>query len=215
MGELRLFAVSIDEVREIFAAPPEVAERLRAAAAPLFASPPKPRFGLLEKLGPLFNKPLLPPPASIDPQPTDADTILTGKFVPPDRIPAAWQLLRAWFAELSWGQFELNITDAEIDEWDFDLARAGMSSQYGIGKMLNEELGLPLRPVPGLATGYVKHHHALNATAALELSQEQLTGNSAVWTNKLLEWLHGYPQWAQVAPTVGRPVPDLVALFSR
>lgn len=215
MGEMRLYAIGIDEVREIFAARPEVAERLRTAAAPLFQAAPKKKFGLLEKLGPMFKKPLLPPPASIDPDPSDADTILAGRFVPPERIPAAWQLVRHWLDDLGWGTFELNLTDVELDEWDFDLARAGMSSQYGIGRLLNEELGLPLRPVSGLATGYVKNAHALNMISALELSQEQLSGRSAEWTEQLLTWLRGFPHWTEVAPTVGRPVPDLVGLLSR
>lgn len=215
MGEMRLFAVGIYEVRDIFAAPPELAERLRSAAVPLFANTPKPKTGLLDKLGPLFRKPLLPPPGTPEPQQTDSEAILEGRFIPPDRVPAAWKLLEHWLSELSWGRFDLDITSGELDQWDFDLARAGMSSQYGIGKLFNEEVELPLRPLQGLATGYIKHHQVISAIAALELSAEQLSGQSAEWTEKLLSWLRGFPHWAEAATGIGRPAPDLVALLSR
>ena len=69
--------------------------------------------------------------------------------------------------------------------------------------------------MPGLATGYIKHHQVINAISALELSSEQLSGRSAEWTEQLLAWIRGFPHWAEVAPTVGRPAPDLIALMSR
>jgi hypothetical protein len=89
-----------------------------------------------------------------------------------------------------------------------------MSSQYSVGKLFNEELGYPIRPLPGQRTGYIRHSQALNAAAALELSREQLEGDSASRTDELLGWLQHYPQWADEAAAAGRPAPDLVGLMT-
>jgi hypothetical protein len=211
MGEIRLFAIGIDEARDIFAAPAGVADRLRSAAEPLFPPPP-PKRGLLDKLGPLMRKPLLPPPDV--PLPVDAENVLAGRYPHPERVPATWALLEHWLGELAWGTFAMTIDQAELDRWDFDLARAGMSSQYSVGKLFNEELGYPIRPLPGQRTGYIRHSQALNAAAALELSREQLEGDSASRTDELLGWLQHYPQWADEAAAAGRPAPDLVGLMT-
>ncbi|WP_051208889.1 hypothetical protein [Propionicicella superfundia] len=211
MGELRLFAIGIDEARDMFAAPPELAERLRVAAAPLFP-PPAHRRRRRDLLGPLVRTSLLPP--GDVPLPGDAEHLLAGRFVTPDRITAAWILVEHWLTELSWGTYTTSLTRGELDAWDFDLARAGMSSTYAIGRLFNEELGFPVRPLPDQQTGYIRHSQVLNADAALTLCLEQLSGDPAVRTQNLLGWLDSYPGWAEAADTAHRPRPDLIGLLS-
>ena len=56
MGSLRLHAIAIDEVREIFGAPESTATALRAIAADRFPTTPSTTPGLLAKLGPVFRR---------------------------------------------------------------------------------------------------------------------------------------------------------------
>src|SRR6185436_16405044 len=57
MGELRLYAIGIEEVRGMFGAPPQVADHLREVAQRAFAPPSlEARGGLLSKLGPIFKR---------------------------------------------------------------------------------------------------------------------------------------------------------------
>ncbi len=212
MGELRLFAIGIDEARDMFAASPEVADQLRASSQHLFAPPPRKR-GMLDRLGPFSRKSLLPDPNI--PMPADAEDLLAGRFVRPDRVPAAWVLVEHWLGEISWGVYTTSVTDASLDAWDFALARAGLSSTYGIGRLFNEELGFPVRPLPGQETGYVSNGHALAAIDALTQAVDDVEGDPALWTKALLDWLSGYPQWAESAAAAGRPHPDLVGLLTR
>lgn len=214
MGELRFFAVGIDEVRDVFAASEELRERLRQSATRRLKPPEPPRIGLLGKLGPMFRKPLNAPAVNpAEPTAADIENVLSGRFVAPERSDAAWALLRDWLAELAWGTTADTMTPDEMSALDFDLARAGMSSQYGFAKLLNAELGIPLRPARGLSTGYIKHHQVANLTHALEHADEQLESANAERVRRLTRWLHGFPHWAEVAPGAGRPEPDLVVLY--
>lgn len=95
MGELRLYAIGIDEVRDVFRASPELAAELRRVAETAY--PPKttpPAPGLLGKLGPLFRRPAGAPVVSPD-TPVEADVadLLAARFIRPERQPAAWRLL--------------------------------------------------------------------------------------------------------------------------
>ncbi len=86
MGTLKLWAVGIDEVREIFSANPEVAERLRAAAAARFRTDLPRQPGLLGKLGPLLRPstdPAAPRPGV--PGSEDVEDLLAGHHIPPQR----------------------------------------------------------------------------------------------------------------------------------
>lgn len=210
MGELRLFAIGIDDARDVFAAPPELAERLRVSAAPLVPEPPRRRRR--DALGPLMRKPTLPP--SDVPLAADVENLLAGRFITPDRVQAAWMLVEHWLRDLSWGELRMSLTQFELDTWDFDLARAGMSSSFGIGRFFNEELGFPLRPLPGGQTGYVWHTQVVSAALAAEAVIGQLPEESAGRTRIFVDWCNKFTPWAEEAAAVGRPAPDLVALMN-
>ena len=58
MGELRLYAIGVDEVRDVFCASPELAAEFRRIVADEFPPQTTPKApGMLGKLGPLFRKP--------------------------------------------------------------------------------------------------------------------------------------------------------------
>ena len=58
MGELRLYAIGVDEVRDVFGAPPELAAEFRRVVAEQFPPVTTPKApGMLGKLGPLFRRP--------------------------------------------------------------------------------------------------------------------------------------------------------------
>lgn len=211
MGELRLFAIGIDEARDMFSASPELAERLRASVAPLFPPPPHKRRRR-DLLGPLIRTSLLP--ASDVPLPGDAENLLAGHFVTPDRIPAAWMLVERWLHELSWGDYTTTLTPGDLETWDFDLARAGMSATYSVAALLTEDLGFPLRPLPGRHTGYTRHGHVVAATVAWTECLEQLPGPSRTRMQELVAWLDGFAGWTSQAEATQRPVPDLVGLLT-
>lgn len=212
MGELRLFAIGIDEARDMFAATAGLAERLQATAQPLYPPPPRKRR-MLDKLGPLTRTSLLPDPTV--PMPGDADDLLSGRFVRPDRTPAAWVLIEHWLGDLSWGVYDIAVTVTSLDAWDFALARAGLSSTYGIAQLFNEELGFPVRPLPDMHTGYVRHAHVLATAQALAECRDRIEGEPVAWTDGLLGWLGNYPGWTRDAEASGRPQPDLIALVTQ
>src|SRR4029453_5979548 len=100
MGELRLYAIGIEEVRGMFGAPPQVADHLRVVAQRAFAPPsmegphdPLGRGGLLSKLGPIFKRvPATPVISPTQPEPHDLEVLLAGAYVPPNRTGATWRL---------------------------------------------------------------------------------------------------------------------------
>ncbi len=155
-----MFAISINDVRDVFGAEPELAERLRRVAADRFATGQVQR----RRLGPLQRR---DPGREIDPTrplQRDVDALLDGGFIPADRTRQCWQLLQVWLVELSTAvrTLELDLATAE-----YELAAAGLPSQYSIAHLWQRDLGVPLRPIAGQIVGYAKHAHALETLQAL------------------------------------------------
>lgn len=217
MGELRLYAIGIDEVRDMFGAPAELAQRLRyqghAALAP---AQPADRQGLLSRLGPIFRRvpgtPVLDPD---DPTPEDLDRILAGAYVPADRNVATWRVLEVLIKENSWGATGVMLSGEELDNLDFALARGGVNAAAGLRHLLNTSTELPLRLPRGLLVGYHTGDQAgwmaqsyRDALPEIEDREQQ----DLVYG--LANWLDGFVPWARVAVTQGRPTPDLVGFWS-
>lgn len=214
MGSLRLYAIAIDEVRDIFCAPDETAAALRAIAADRFSSPRPASPGLLSKLGPVFRRPQDAPVVQPDaPSGSDVDTVLAGRYVPPHRLTACWTLLEAWVDAMAWGSIGHELTQAGLNEFDFDLARAAVPARYGLQDLLKADLAIAMRPAPGLAAGYVLGEHALAMAAAWRSAIEQLAPEHRPMAESVLAWLDGFPAWTAAAPSQHRPEPDLVAIL--
>lgn len=166
MRRLRLFAVGIDTVRDIFGADEKLAERLRAVLTREFA-PTNPKApGLLGKLGPLFKR---APETEVNaalPLPADADALLSGGYIKPDRLAQCWEVMLIWLAELSAGHVDVSFEDA--DALEFDLARSGLSSEFSLRRLAERELGIPLRPLPRQVVGYSRNLHAQETHTALK-----------------------------------------------
>ena len=223
MGELRLYAVGIDEVRAMFGASPQVAEHLRAVAQRAFAPPglegphdPAGRGGLLSKLGPIFKRvPATPVISPTQPEPHDLEVLLAGAYVPPNRTGASWRLLETLVQSIAWGSTRMGLTAQELDDLDFALARGGASASIGLRHLLNSTLSLNLIPVNGLKVGWYPHQ---KATAMAEAYRSAMPGikteGQREMINSLTIWLDGFVPWAQVAASLGRPVPDLVGFWA-
>jgi hypothetical protein len=217
MGELRLYAVGIDEVRGMFGASPQVAEHLREVARRAFAPPAvEARSGLLSKLGPIFKRvPATPVISPTQPEPRDVEVLLAGAYVPPDRTGATWRLLETLVQGIAWGSTRMSLTPQSLDDLDFALARGGVSASVGLRHLLNSTMSLNLVPVQGLTVGWHPHHKALAMAAAYRSAiQDIKTEEQREMIKSLTTWLDGFLPWAQVAASLGRPVPDLVGFWA-
>lgn len=171
MRLVRLFAIRIDEVRDIFGAEPALASRLRKNAAASFPPPKKQSRGLLDLLGPLTRHPASQRIAADLPLNSDVDALLAGGYLPPERLHAGWKLLLAWLTELSVAQSQLELAD--LDAVEFDLARCGLASEFSLRKLAERELGIPLRPLPEQLVGYTKELHVAETHSALTAVNSQ------------------------------------------
>jgi hypothetical protein len=217
MGELRLYAVGIEEVRGMFGASPQVAEHLREVARRAFAPPTvEARGGLLSKLGPIFKRvPTTPVISPTQPEPHDVEVLLAGAYVPPDRTGATWRLLETLVQGIAWGSTRMSLTPQSLDDLDFALARGGVSASVGLRHLLNSTMSLNLVPVQGLTVGWHPHHKALAMAAAYRSAiQDIKTEEQREMIKSLTTWLDGFLPWAQVAASLGRPVPDLVGFWA-
>jgi hypothetical protein len=217
MGELRLYAVGIEEVRGMFGASPPVAEHLREVARRAFAPPAvEARSGLLSKLGPIFKRvPATPVISPTQPEPHDVEVLLAGAYVPPDRTGATWRLLETLVQGIAWGSTRMSLTAQALDDLDFALARGGVSAAVGLRHVLNSTMSLNLVPVQGLTVGWHPHHKAVAMAAAYRSAiQDIKTEEQREMIKSLTTWLDGFLPWAQVAASLGRPVPDLVGFWA-
>jgi hypothetical protein len=222
MGELRLYAIGIEEVRGMFGASPQVAEHLRAVAQQAFAprstegAYPVGRGGLLSKLGPIFKRvPATPVISPTQPEPHDVEVLLAGEYVPPNRTGATWRLLEALVQGIAWGSTRMGLTAQELDDLDFALARGGAPASVGLRHLLNSTLSLSLNPVSGLTVGWHPHQKAVAMAAAYRSAIAEIKGDEQrEMINSLTIWLNSFAPWAQVAASLGRPVPDLVGFWA-
>lgn len=216
MGELRLYAIGIDEVRGIVGAGP-LTDELREAARRAFARPEEPRSkGLIGKLGPIFRK---PPDAPVrcptDPEPRDVDVLLAGAHISPERMGASWRVLESLVQHRCWGSTRLPLTGQSLEELDFALARGGVSAAVGIGHLLTSSTDVRLIPVNGLTSGWHRHDKALAMADAYRAAMPQIkTDEQRELVSQLVVWLDGFVPWSQVAADLGRPVPDLVGFWA-
>ncbi len=216
MGELRLYALGIDELRGLVGAGPDTAE-LRDAARRAFAPPeqPAPR-GLIGKLGPLFRRaPDAPVVSPTDPEPRDVEVLLAGAYVSPERMGATWRVLEALAQYRCWGSTRFPLSSASLDDLDFALARGGVAAAVGLGHLLTSHTGVRLLPVRGLTVGWHRHDKALAMADAYRAAMPQIkTDEQRELVSSLVTWLDGFVPWSRVATELHRPVPDLIGFWA-
>lgn len=214
MSELRLHAVDVDEVRAIFGADPTLAERLRQAAkVRWFDHTPEPRRGVLDRLGPLTTKALLPATPDM-PTRDDADTLLAGRYVAPERTLPAWRLVEGWIGVLAHDSLQLQLSAAELDALDEDLVAAGLGADLAPGAILRRDPHLPLRPLPGMFVGHATHPRVLATADDLRRCRDDVAPRSRERAQALADFFaHAPTTWQERAAHEGRPAPGVVALW--
>jgi len=189
MLRLVTFAIRIDDVRDIFGAEPGLADRLRQVAATrLIGQAPQPKRR--------WFKPMLrdDPDTQVRtdrPLRGDVDALLAGGFIAPDRLPYCWRVLTVWLEELSAAHAEVPWDVEALNRAEWDLARAGLNSDYSLRRLSDRDLGAPLRPLPGHLAGYAKAVHVAETLVALReaLADEEMTRETAVLVAPILDVL--------------------------
>jgi hypothetical protein len=217
MGELRLYAIGIDEVCGMFGAGPEQAKSLRDIASRAFAPPAsaQPR-GLLHRLGPLFKRPPDAPVISAtQPEPHDVEVLLAGAYVPHERVGATWRVLETLVQGVAWSSTKMELTSQSLDDLDFALARGGVSAAVGLRHLLGCSTSVNLLPVEGLVVGWHPHAKAVAMADAYRQAMDAIrTDEQRQLLAGLVSWLEGFVHWGRVAGQLGRPLPDLVGFWA-
>ncbi|MGI8457742.1 MAG: DUF7691 family protein [Propionibacteriaceae bacterium] len=214
MGNLRLYAIAIAELRGVFGSRPEDVARYREQAHALLA-PPVTAASRPRRFGPIFRRtPAAPVRSPTDPVPADLDVLLAGGYVAPERTGATWRLLETLVAANSWGCTQTQFAPAALDDLDFALTSAGVSSTFGLRHLLNSATEVNLLPVHGLTVGWRPHHVAVSMAATYRTAMGELkTDDQREHVAALVGWLDGFVHWGGVAQQLGRQAPDLVGFW--
>jgi len=157
MGTLWLYAISLDDVREFFAAPADEAAELLDLARQVAREPAK--TSLLSKVGPAFKRPIATPFVLVGPTMDDAKTLVEGRSTPPDRLGPAWAIVRQWCAAKCRDNAQVNVERSQLATVDFANVTSGLSSQFSFTTMLARDPHLPLLPAPGLVVGWIPNNY--------------------------------------------------------
>ncbi|GAB3711603.1 hypothetical protein [Mariniluteicoccus flavus] len=199
MGRVALYAVGIDEIRDLIGATPETAERVRPLADELWPWSPPARPGLWNRLTRRTPDPVHRDPAA--PTPEDIDGVLTGRYATPDRAGAAWMVVEGLTGRLARDQLHLDLESATVEGFDYALARAGAPSEAGLGRLLRADARLGLAPAPGRRACYLPGTDAVRGAALLADLDIADRGHREL-ADRLRSFLAGFGQW---------PDADLVA----
>lgn len=208
--DLRLYALGIDEVRDLFGVPAERRDEVRELAREALGfEPPPQRTRMWAAL--FRHDPHRPATDPDSPTMDDVDAMLAGRHVPPDRNAARWRLAETLVGALAYDRLRLSASPALVDATDFSMACVGAPAALGIRTLVETPAMLPLLPLPGVRLGYVRGTVAAAmadtyATYAAEITEPE----RRALVDRLGSWLHHYPAWAERAAHQGRPAPDLL-----
>lgn len=156
--------MGIDDVRDMFGADPSLGERLRDIAAGRLATGKSTRHH--------WFRPMLKRDPDTEvrldrPLKGDLETMIAGGYIEPERMAVCWTVLGWWLEELAASHASVPWDPAMFDRIEWDLARAGLSSDYSLRRLADRSLGIPLRPAPGQVSGYSKAVHVGETASAL------------------------------------------------
>jgi len=163
MGTLWLYAISVDDVRDFFAAPDSVASELLDAASAVATEQAKP--ALIGKVGPLTRHQITPVVEWPGPTMDDAREMIEGRALPPHRLGPAWVIVRRWCAMRCRDSAEVTVDRQQLANLDFAHVACGLSSQFSFGTVLARDPHLPLLPAPGLVVGWMPNSHVRRMAA--------------------------------------------------
>ncbi|WP_060930009.1 DUF7691 family protein [Granulicoccus phenolivorans] len=207
MSDLHLYALSINEVRDLVGAEPAHAARLREQVRPLLTEPVVAPRGWSR----LFARGPRPDPG----QPTEADVeaVLSGRWAPPERAVNTWRALELLIRIRALGSCALPLAPDGIEGFDFAVTRAGAPANAGLGTVLRAGSRIGLPPNPAVVTGYLPYAQAQLMAQGLTGIRLEDAGHRAV-LGTLVGFLATFPRWAGEAATAGRPQPDLLAIWT-
>lgn len=212
MAQLTVYAIGLDELRDLFSGAPERATELRELTTAAFPEEPRASVGLLDKLGPLTGRPVGAPLVRPGvPTGRDLADVLAGRDVAPDRLPAAWRLVELWLDHRCWGRLDLTLDRASADDLDFELGSLGVAPSASVAALFRGALAIPLRNRPGQVTGYLRHARARALREAWRPHLAALSPRNAGTAQQVVTWLGGLEEWEGAAAASGRPAPDLVS----
>ena len=214
--ELRLWAINVDLFRQCFAAPPELADTLREVSASATPAVLKKRVGwLLSVLGPLTRNPLNAPVIRPGiPNNVDAEAMMTSRYISSDRLSACWVLARSWLDHFATAQIVLPLASAQFEELEFDLVRAGVSTQLSIRRLWRHSIDVSLRATDAMTIGYMDHMTVLRLVDEWTNALPELEEGTIEFARPLLDFAKDYPQYAEEASAAGTPPPDLIAWWT-
>lgn len=215
MGELRLFALSIHEVRDMFGADEALAGRLRGIASDSFKVPAAERRpqGLLGKIGPLFRRGAESVIPHDVPLPADWEKLISAQFVAPDRVDVSWKVIDAWIDDIDHGTETFTFDQRGLDDFDFALTKAGLPARFGLRKLMADEPQLPVMPATGMQVGYGKHGLVMATIEELAKVVGEVDDDERENARRLHDFLAKYPAWTEAAASTGRPKPDLFVIW--
>ena len=213
--ELRLWAINVDAFRQCFAAPADLAQELWGITErELEASKPR-SGGWLSKLGPLMRNP--PEGAVIRPgipNRIDAEAMMTSRYIAAERRDACWVLARAWLNARARANATIPLPRSQIDEMEFDLARAEVPTQIGIRHLFQWGLEIPLRPGDNMSIGYLDQATVARLAEAWATALPELVPETVAFATAFLEFVEPFAQYASEAEEQGTPPIDLIAWWT-
>ena len=218
MAELHLFGIAVDEVRDMFGADPTLAGALRSIAAERFSalmSEQRPRGTMLGKVGPLFRHPIDQPQVPVGPSAADIENLVAGRAIDPTRLDACWQIVCSWLHARSALHADAPATASQIEAIEFDLARAGLPSQFAIGRLWARDLGVNLQPGHGMQVGYAKNGHAMATRTAMHAVRDELDPASRPYLDFIVGFLDRVAHWDAAHREAAHPPLDVVGIWWR
>lgn len=215
MGEIRLHAISIHQIRDMFGADAELAGRLRQIAADAFAQPiERRRPPLWQRLGPLSrHDPYQVRLPSDWPLAQDWETLIAGRYVEPGRLLACWHVLDAWIDELDLGTHTMHLDRSQTDAFDFATAVAGLPAAFGVRQLSAGDPAIGLPPASGMRVGYSRLDHVLDTAAALGQVADQVAEPFTEQARTLAQFLANFGPWSEQARAAGALDPDLFVVY--
>ncbi|MGA4669086.1 DUF7691 family protein [Propionibacteriaceae bacterium Y1923] len=213
MGELRLHAISVYDIRDMFGADPGLAAQLRQIASDAFVVPAteqQRKPSMIQRIGPMFRRdPLAVVVPHDHPIPSDWEALIQGRYVEPSRLVASWRVVDAWVDARDYGTTTLALDPGQAEAFDFALTKAGLASQFSLRGLMALDASLPLRPAHGMHVGYSKNPHALATAEALRSIVDQVDEDWRGGAEHLLAFLDAFAEWTRQAQQADRMLPDL------
>ncbi len=194
MGQLHLYAMSIERFRDLFGKAGEEAARLRRIAEKAFPAPEAPALRMIDKLGPIMRRAASEPVIRADvPTGIELEALISGSFVPPTRLVAAWALVLAWLDDYAERTAIVEGTTDEFSNADFELALAGLPSQFTLSACFTHELQIPLGTPLGWHTGWQKGAAMREGAEHWAKATEEISEENRELLADVIDW---FADWA-------------------